>query len=54
MKITQLPPNYPEGFVFDAYVDKQCTPNRANYYNRGWVRSLRVLAAQAPCPHPFV
>ena len=32
LKLTELPPHYPEGFTFPNGI----TPNTASYFERGW------------------
>ena len=32
LKLTELPPGYPEGFSFPSGI----TPNTASYFDRGW------------------
>lgn len=43
LKLTKLPPGYPDGFHFPPGV----TPNRVDYSERGWCARARVLSALA-------
>ena len=49
-KLTKLPPNYPEGFIFPSGI----TPNTADYIDRGWYAREIALRVQPSAKHTRV